>query len=82
LNLPQTNSFICSESFQATERSFVPLEDILESERKAMEIVMNIEKQRLIERHGENANWKVEDVSLRERYDTRVSQPDGGVHRI
>ncbi|WP_248664887.1 hypothetical protein [Pseudothermotoga elfii] len=43
-DLSQTNSFICSESFQATERSFVPLEDILESERKAMEIVMNYRK--------------------------------------
>lgn len=59
------------------ERSFVPLEDILESERKAMEIVMDIEKKRLIEKYGESSDWKVEDVSLKEHYDIKVSEPEG-----
>lgn len=59
------------------ERSFVPLEDLLESERKAMEIVMDIERKRLVEKYGGTADWKVEDVSLKEHYDVKVSEPEG-----
>ena len=58
-----------------TERNFVPLEDILRSERKAMEIVMELERERLERKYGPNSNWKVEDVSLREHYDIRISEP-------
>ena len=56
------------------ERNFVPLEDILKSERKAMEIVMELEKQRLEKKYGQSG-WRIEDVSLHEHYDIRVVEP-------
>jgi len=78
LGLPPDSFDLPSNDYERwMERGFVPLEDILESERKAMEIVMNIEKKRLIEKYGESSDWKVEDVSLKEHYDIKVSEPEG-----
>ncbi|AAL80688.1 ATP-dependent helicase [Pyrococcus furiosus DSM 3638] len=52
-----------NEYLKIFERNFVPLDKILESEKKAMEIVMELEKSR---------GYNVEDVSLREHYDIRA----------
>ncbi|MDV3104680.1 helicase-related protein [Thermococcus waiotapuensis] len=60
-----------------TERNFVPLEDILESERRAMEVVLELERKRLERKYGSGGDWKVEDVSLKEHYDVRVVEPEG-----
>ncbi|WP_231855733.1 helicase-related protein [Thermococcus peptonophilus] len=59
------------------ERNFVPLEDILRSEKKAMEIIIELEKRRLENQYGPDGEWKVEDVSLHEHYDIRVVEPSG-----
>ncbi|MBC7123485.1 MAG: DUF3883 domain-containing protein, partial [Pseudothermotoga sp.] len=74
---PNSIELPSSDYERFTERSFVPIEDILECERKAMEIVMSIERKRLVEKYGESADWKVEDVSLKEHYDIKVSEPEG-----
>ncbi|AEC52118.1 putative deah atp-dependent helicase [Pyrococcus sp. NA2] len=58
------------------ERNFVPLEDILRAERKAMEIVIEIEKKRMREKYGD-VGWEVRDVSLHEHYDVLVRTPEG-----
>ncbi|ASI99611.1 hypothetical protein A3L02_08595 [Thermococcus celer Vu 13 = JCM 8558] len=58
------------------ERNFVPLKDILESEQRAMGIVMELERRRLEQEYGLNGDWKVEDVSLREHYDIKVTEPE------
>jgi len=64
LGLDFTNVELPTEEYiKALERNFVPLNKILESERKAMEIVMELEKTR---------GYNVEDVSLREHYDIRA----------
>nr|WP_240913682.1 helicase-related protein [Thermococcus sp. JdF3] len=60
-----------------TERNFVPLEDILKSERKAMEIVMELERKRLEQEYGPGGGWEVKDVSLKAHYDIRVVEPEG-----
>lgn len=60
-----------------TERNFVPLEDILKSERKAMEIVMELERKRLEKKYGPGGGWEVKDVSLKEHYDIKVVEPEG-----
>ncbi len=57
------------------ETSF-PLKDILESEQRAMGIVMELERKRLEQEYGLNGDWKVEDVSLREHYDIKVTEPE------
>ena len=62
---------------RASERNFVPLEDILKAEKKAMEIVTNMERGRLARKYGldmEGKKWKVEDVSLHEHYDVKVTE--------
>ena len=51
--------------------------EFLRSERKAMEIVMELERERLERKYGPNSNWKVEDVSLKEHYDIKVIEPEG-----
>ncbi|HIH73329.1 MAG TPA: DUF3883 domain-containing protein [Thermococcaceae archaeon] len=68
---------ITDEYKRAIERNFVPLEDILKSEQKAMQLVMQLEKARLEAKYGSNGNWSVEDVSLKEHYDIKVVEPEG-----
>ena len=60
-----------------TERNFVPLEDILKSEREAMEIIMGLERKRLERKYGPGGGWEVKDVSLKEHYDIEVVEPGG-----
>ncbi len=67
-----------TEAYQRLmERNFIPLRDILENEKKAMEIVTELERKRLEKKYGPNIDWKVEDVSLREHYDIRIVEPEG-----
>ncbi|WP_167916062.1 SNF2-related protein [Thermococcus sp. LS2] len=57
------------------DRSFLPLEKLVEAEKRAMEFVMKLEEKRLAEKYGwdgRGSTWNVEDVSLREHYDIKV----------
>ena len=78
LRLPKEHVAFPSEvDERASERNFVPLEDILKAEKKAMEIVTNMERGRLARKYGldmEGKKWKVEDVSLHEHYDVKVTE--------
>ncbi|MFA4700290.1 helicase-related protein [Pyrococcus kukulkanii] len=58
------------------QRNFVPLEDILKAEKKAMKIVMELESRRLREEYGDTG-WEVKDVSLHEHYDILVKTQEG-----
>ena len=57
------------EYLHAFERNFIPLDEIVEVERKAMKIVMDLERKR-----GANL---VEDVSLRKHFDILVKSDAG-----
>ncbi len=78
LKLPRDRiAFPKEDDVKASERNFVPLEDILKAEKKAMEIVINMERERLARKYGlnlEGKNWKVEDVSLKRHYDVKVTE--------
>ncbi|EHR78049.1 hypothetical protein OCC_04300 [Thermococcus litoralis DSM 5473] len=66
------------------ERNFVPTEEIFRMEKKAMDIVMNLEAERLARKFGADSRgklWDVEDVSLREHYDVYVWWTENGVRK-
>ena len=63
------------EELIQSQRNFLPTESIIEAEKRAMEIVMKLERERLIEKYGpesEGELWNVEDVSLFSHYDIKV----------
>ncbi|MCD6143897.1 helicase-related protein, partial [Thermococcus sp.] len=76
LGLPKEKiAFPSDVDVNVSERNFVPLEDILKAEKRAMEVVMGMERKRLARKYGyeeKGRKWKVEDVSLKEHYDVRV----------
>ena len=69
LNLNEDEVKIPNKSYlHVLERNFLPLDEIIETEKRAMEIVMELERQRGAE--------IVEDVSLERHYDILVKTGD------
>ncbi len=73
------------EELIQSQRNFLPTESIIEAEKKAMEIVMKIEREYLLQKYGEDNEgelWKVEDVSLHSHYDVEVQDLGEGITKF
>ncbi|XRO75088.1 helicase-related protein [Methanocaldococcus sp. 28A] len=75
-NLDRDNIILPDENdLKVINRNFLPLEELVKIEKLAMNVIMNLEEQRLASKYGyENKGkiWDVLDVSLHEHYDIKV----------
>ena len=73
------------EELTQSQRNFLPTESIIEAEKRAMDIVMKLERKKLIEKYGlesEGELWNVENVSLFSHYDIKVEDIEDGTRKF